>query len=437
MRDVDGYETLTVLGSGQFGKVVLVRRNSDRKLFAAKIPHSEDSAARQAARHEAQLLKHLHHVNIVQFIELIENDTNLALVMEYASGGDLDAFLRLQQERAAPLSEPAIMRIFIQIVLALQYLFGKHILHRDLKPKNVMLDGDGIVKLSDFGVSKILQNTLDSAQTITGTPHYMAPELLEGDQYDCKSDVWSLGCVLHELVTFSPPFTGSALGAVVGKILHSEPPPISEQYSSPFRALVTDLLEKDPYKRPSLLDILRSDAVQQHMMQLVSVTTSHQPVILEQFAKTRTINVDTPTSFEIVSPFPNHQRNHNSNSIPNELPVVAADYLVVLPPKPIQSGADHVRQLFFENQAAARRNKERIDQERSRAAVFLNSDDTTPEKLQAIPASVVGKPSPVSLSSRPRSHSSPYEELLDAERRRVQLETKALQERMRAMQTAD
>ncbi|KAG1706553.1 hypothetical protein DVH05_001702 [Phytophthora capsici] len=98
MRDVDGYETLAILGSGQFGKVVLVQRNSDRKLFAAKIPHSEDNTARQAARHEAQLLKHLHHVNIVQFIELIEEDANVILVMEYASGGDLDAFLRLQQE---------------------------------------------------------------------------------------------------------------------------------------------------------------------------------------------------------------------------------------------------------------------------------------------------------------------------------------------------
>jgi serine/threonine protein kinase len=98
MLDVRAYETLTVLGSGQFGSVVLVRRTSDRKLFAAKVPHGEDAEARQAARQEAELLMHLHHVNIVQFIEIVEDESQLALVMEYASGGDLDAFLQWQQE---------------------------------------------------------------------------------------------------------------------------------------------------------------------------------------------------------------------------------------------------------------------------------------------------------------------------------------------------
>lgn len=98
MREITAYKTLTVLGSGQFGSVVLVRRNSDRKLFAAKLPHGEDVAARQEARQETQLLTHLQHVNIVQFVELVEDDSQLALVMEYASGGDLDTFLRWQQE---------------------------------------------------------------------------------------------------------------------------------------------------------------------------------------------------------------------------------------------------------------------------------------------------------------------------------------------------
>ncbi|OWZ13565.1 NEK protein kinase [Phytophthora megakarya] len=169
--------------------------------------------------------------------------------MEYASGGDLGAFLQKQQENTGNLSESAIMRIFIQIVLALQYLHEHRILHRDLKPKNILLDGDDIVKLTDFGVSKMLQSTFDCAKTVTGTPHYMAPELLEGSAYDYKSDVWSLGCVLYELATFSPPFDGCALGAVVGKILHSDPPPISQQYSPHFRALVCSLLEKDPSVR--------------------------------------------------------------------------------------------------------------------------------------------------------------------------------------------
>ncbi|RLN64179.1 hypothetical protein BBJ29_000333 [Phytophthora kernoviae] len=90
----------------------------------------------------------------------------------------------------------------------------------DLKPKartmlmNILLDGDGIVKLSDFGVSKVLQNSLDAAQTVTGTPYYMAPELLEGAEYNGKSDIWSLGCVLYELASYSPPFTDAMHGPI-------------------------------------------------------------------------------------------------------------------------------------------------------------------------------------------------------------------------------
>ncbi|KAE9359194.1 hypothetical protein PF008_g2359 [Phytophthora fragariae] len=373
MPGIPAYETLTVLGSGQFGNVLLVRRNSDRKLFAAKVPHGEDAATKQASRQEAQLLRQLHHVNIVQFVELVEDATQLALVMEYASGGDLDAFLQWQQESTGHLSESAIMRIFIQIVLALQYLHRHHIRHRDLKPKNILLDGDAIVKLSDFGVSKVLttDSSRDTSQTITGTPHYMAPELLEGGAYDCKSDVWSLGCVLYEIATNSPPFTGSALAAVVGKILHSEPPPVSHHYSPPFRALVANLLEKDPLRRPDLNDILSCEAVQNHMIQLVSVATSHQPMLLEQFAA-RDSGLEIALGVEFVSPLPSSSSLCSSEEVD--------DHAVDPAPIPISptqklSEADSTRQLFFENQAAARKNKERIDQERSRGAVFLDCDD--------------------------------------------------------------
>ncbi|ETO85485.1 NEK protein kinase [Phytophthora nicotianae P1976] len=352
MHDIDGYETLAVLGTGQFGNVVLVRRKSDRKLFAAKIPHGEDNAARQAARQEAQLLMTLQHVNIIQFVELVDKDSQLALVMEYASGGDLEAFLRWQQESVGRLSESAIMRIFIQIVLALQYLHEHRVMHRDLKPKNILLDGDGIVKLTDFGVSKLLTSSLDFAQTMTGTPHYMAPELLEGGAYDYKSDVWSLGCVLYELAVFTPPFNGTALGAVVGKILHGEPLPISEQYSSQLRALVSNLLEKDSSRRPSLSDILKSDVVQRHMLQLVSVATSHQPMLLDQFAARINLH-EVIKPLESVSPFPNypsiHTVDHNGDGNHDQVQHMP----VAKPPRLIQPETDFARQLFFENQLAS------------------------------------------------------------------------------------
>ncbi|RLN90860.1 hypothetical protein BBJ28_00012183 [Nothophytophthora sp. Chile5] len=222
MAAISGYEALSLLGSGQFGDVLLVRRVADRKLFAAKVPHGDDDAARQTSRLEAQLLTRLRHANIVQCIETVEDGRQLAIVMEYTSGGDLDGFLRSHQDSRSCSS---------------------------YRWTNILLDGDGIVKLSDFGVAKVLQNPLDAAHTVTGTPHYMAPELLEGNAYDSKSDVWSLGCVLYELATYSPPFPGTALGTVVYQILHNEPAAVPTLYSAAFQALVTNLLQKQPQVR--------------------------------------------------------------------------------------------------------------------------------------------------------------------------------------------
>ena len=103
------------------------------------------------------------------------------------------------------------MNLFTQICLAIKHIHDRKILHRDLKSQNVFLTKQGIVKLGDFGIAKVLQSTVDHAKTIVGTPYYLSPEIIENKPYNFKSDIWSLGVLLYEMCALKPPFGGASL----------------------------------------------------------------------------------------------------------------------------------------------------------------------------------------------------------------------------------
>jgi NIMA (never in mitosis gene a)-related kinase 1/4/5 len=103
--------------------------------------------------------------------------------------------------------------------LALEYVHGRKVLHRDLKTQNIFLTGNNTVKLGDFGISKVLENTNRAAMTVVGTPYYMSPEVCQNSPYSYKSDVWALGCVLYELCTLKHAFSADNLLGLVYKIV--------------------------------------------------------------------------------------------------------------------------------------------------------------------------------------------------------------------------
>jgi NIMA (never in mitosis gene a)-related kinase len=138
-------------------------------------------------------------------------------------------------------------------------------LHRDLKSQNVFLTANNTVKLGDFGISKVLENTNDVAMTVQGTPYYMSPEVCQSKPYDYKSDVWALGCILYELATLKHAFNAENLLGLVFKIVQDKQDPIPNIYSQELKNLVSLLLIKDERQRPNVLDILRMDFVKQHM----------------------------------------------------------------------------------------------------------------------------------------------------------------------------
>ena len=128
-------------------------------------------------------------------------DGELIIIMEYCEEGDLDFHIKQQKKLKKPFPEKVICNWFIQMAMAINYIHKKKILHRDIKCQNIFLTSNGTLKLGDFGISKVLQNTLERAATVVGTPYYMSPEMYENRPYTHKSDIWALGCILYELCT--------------------------------------------------------------------------------------------------------------------------------------------------------------------------------------------------------------------------------------------
>ncbi|XP_025078905.1 serine/threonine-protein kinase Nek5-like [Pomacea canaliculata] len=212
---------------------------------------------------EVKVLARCRHVNIVAYFEANVNNGCLQIDMEYADGGDMQR--KILDQRGIHFDVEIILDWFIQICFALKYLHAQNILHRDLKPQNLFLTADGIVKLGDFGIAKILQDSSDHAFTAIGTPYYLSPEVCQRQPYNFKSDMWSAGCVLYELCSLHVPFQAQNLPLLVLKILDGNYEPIPSHNGAILEDLVTVLLNSDPYQRPSAVQILNVPALQSYV----------------------------------------------------------------------------------------------------------------------------------------------------------------------------
>ncbi|KDO19759.1 NEK protein kinase [Saprolegnia parasitica CBS 223.65] len=258
-------EVLRTIGKGTHGTVVMARRKHDGAIVAVKrVPLSAASeSSRKQADNEVILLKSLYHVNIVRFYDsfVLQND-ELNIVMEFCDGGNLRQVAKLRTKaNAGYFPEPLIMSWFAQLVLAVSYIHGKNVLHRDLKAQNVFLTRKHVVKLGDFGISKALAGD-DTAMTSVGTPESMSPEICRGERYGKKSDIWSLGCVLYEMAMLARPFEAMTLAEMFNKICLGDYPPLPPFFSKELRLLIQLMLQQDPNKRPSIEDICRFPFVQ-------------------------------------------------------------------------------------------------------------------------------------------------------------------------------
>ena len=267
------YKIIKALGEGSFGKAYLASVDNDEKKYVIKqvLIQGMTEQEKKETLNEAVILKKLDHPNIIKFKEVFiqrKPVEALNIVTEYADGGDLEQ--KIQAQNKKPFTEAEILDYFTQICLALQHLHKKKIIHRDLKSGNVFLMKSGIVKLGDFGISKGLKSSRDKAVTMVGTPYYLSPEIILNKPYDAKSDIWALGVLLYELLTFKMPFIAQSLPKLSIKINKGEYAAPSSKYSSEIRDLLKKCLTLKPEERPSIDEILKMPLIKNRINNLLN-----------------------------------------------------------------------------------------------------------------------------------------------------------------------
>lgn len=230
------YHVRSKLGHGGMGEVYLAYDQQLCRQVALKrllVPPGAHAQAKRRFRREAQAAAQLEHPNVCAIHEVLEENAECFIVMQYIAGETLAA--RLQR---APLTVDEALDYAVQIAAALHAAQQAGVIHRDLKPHNIMLDAHGQVKVLDFGIAKLAgpAETRVAAPTLTtnpalvlGTPNYMSPEQARGETVDARSDLFCLGIVLYEMLTGQPPFTAPSASEVLANVLKTDPAPLQTQ----------------------------------------------------------------------------------------------------------------------------------------------------------------------------------------------------------------
>ncbi|XP_068100245.1 serine/threonine-protein kinase 36 isoform X2 [Hyperolius riggenbachi] len=249
---MEKYHVLDLIGEGSFGRVYKGRRRYSGEIvalkFIPKIGRSEKEL--RGLKREIQIMSDLRHPNIVRMLDSCETEREVVVVTEYAEG---ELFQILEDD--GNLSEELVRNVSAQLVSALYYLHSHRILHRDMKPQNILLGKDSTVKLCDFGFARELSLDTLMVRSIKGTPLYMSPELVLERPYDHRSDLWALGCIVYELLVGTPPFYTHSIFQLVS-IITQQPVRWPKGVSSELKDFLQGLLTKDPAKRlswPALL----------------------------------------------------------------------------------------------------------------------------------------------------------------------------------------
>lgn len=263
---VNQYLLLRTLGIGSYGKVKLALNHEDKLYYAIKIMKKsillkrrvgmKRGSAFENAMKEIQLMKKMNHKNIIQLFEVINDpkDDHIFMVIEYAEGGPI---LKGEPEQFVPIFEEKCKKYFLDVLAALEYLHNLHIIHRDVKPENILITRDGTAKLSDFGVSILVDNIDDEALKKTvGSPAFFAPELCteNGKIVGTALDVWGLGVSLYCCLFARLPFSGETEMQMYDSIRNQEAIftlPVSPELED----LLKRLLTKDPEKRVTIPEI--------------------------------------------------------------------------------------------------------------------------------------------------------------------------------------
>ncbi|XP_020588220.1 serine/threonine-protein kinase ATG1c-like [Phalaenopsis equestris] len=250
-RVVGDYMIGRQIGSGSFSVVWLARHRVTGLEVAVKeiIMDKFEKKVQKSLRSEIEILKRTKHPNIIALLEMIEASDRIFLILEYCKGGDLAVYLHKQGK----VSETTAKHFMQQLASGLYCLYENNFVHRDLKPQNLLLSAsneNSVLKIADFGFARLLEPRV-LAETLCGSPLYMAPEIMHYQKYDAKADLWSVGAILFQLVTGKTPFTGSTQVQLLENIYKSKEVhfPPENNLSHDCIDLCKKLLRRNPVER--------------------------------------------------------------------------------------------------------------------------------------------------------------------------------------------
>ncbi|KAH0458551.1 hypothetical protein IEQ34_013866 [Dendrobium chrysotoxum] len=239
------------IGSGSFSVVWLARHRVNGVEVAVKeiVMDKLSKKLQESLLSEIVILKRIKHPNIIAMHDIIEASGRIYLILEYCRGGDLSLYI----QRHGRVSEATAKHFMQQLANGLQVLRDNNLIHRDLKPQNLLLsttDDNSVLKIADFGFARSLQ-PLGLAETLCGSPLYMAPEIMQLQKYDAKADLWSVGAILFQLVTGKTPFTGNTQIQLLQNIVKSNDLRFPSESNLSYHCidLCKKLLRRNPVER--------------------------------------------------------------------------------------------------------------------------------------------------------------------------------------------
>ncbi|TYZ64318.1 hypothetical protein PybrP1_007535 [[Pythium] brassicae (nom. inval.)] len=264
--DIGDWRKGDSIGSGSYGTVYLARDERTGGLMAVKeiLIEDENDADISSATKEVDLLRSLRDDHVVRYIgSYVDLEAKkLFIFTEWVPGGNLE-----QNRKRFGCNESIVRRFTHQILLGVAYLHSKNIVHHDIKPSNILVDQHGVVKLADFGASRLISSSTSvNNESMRGTPNYMAPEAIKQSSRSRKSDIWSVGCSVLRLLTGLPFWGDKKFDSQISLlyyVAHLETlPPLPGELSDDARSFITACLEIDPVLRPSALELLQHPFVQ-------------------------------------------------------------------------------------------------------------------------------------------------------------------------------
>ena len=246
------YEIIQEIGRGAFSIVYKVKSKENNNIYCLKKINTKKTKDKE---NEINILSNLSHPNLIKCFFSFYNSENIYIIMDFCEFGDLFSLLQSVKKKKVFVNEDIIWNIAIQVLVGLNYLHSKKIIHRDIKLLNLFMTKDKKIKIGDMGMSIIFDEE-ELIHSRVGTPLYIAPELVKKEKYDYKIDIWSLGCSLYHLAKTVPPFTDENLIKLGNSIINDQPSNLPICYSNELYDFILRLMIKNKDQRPSAIEAL-------------------------------------------------------------------------------------------------------------------------------------------------------------------------------------